>query len=232
MRLAPRTALVAALAAPALLGVAATGEAGKAATLDPAAGDARTLREADQALARAVDQHDRSAFEALLSEDAYFAGGGRPLRDRAAVSRAWASFFDREGPRLSWAPELAEMSRSGDLGYTVGHYQLESRDADGRMVKREGRYVTVWRREADGVFRVAVDSPLVPPGDGGPGDVRRSPDRTLSSRDGDLVVEAGTWRPGRGAGPGGLYLSIRRRTREGTLADALETIVPGAAEGQ
>jgi ketosteroid isomerase-like protein len=199
--------------------------------MDSPVADGRTLRQADQALASAVERHDRAAFEALLAEDAYFAGGGQPLRGRAAVSKGWASFFEPDGPRLSWAPELAEMSRSGDLGYTVGHYRFESRDAAGRSVKREGRYVTVWRKEADGAFRVALDSPLVPPADDGLPDVGRTADRTLSSGDGDLVVEAGTWRADATPSRGGSYLAIRRRTREGTLAAALETVVPAAPAG-
>lgn len=225
-------ALVSLLAAPVVAGAPGdhARETGGPEPVRASPADARTLREADQALARAVEQHDRAAFESLLSDEAWFAGGGRPLQGRAAVGAAWASFFDPAGPRMRWAPELAELSRSGDLGYTVGHYLLESRDAEGRSVKREGRYVTVWRREVDGAFRVAVDSPLIPPGDDAPGDARRSADRRLSSRDGDLVVEAGAWRPGNGPGRGGLYLVIRRRTREGTLATALETVLPAPAE--
>jgi ketosteroid isomerase-like protein len=217
--------MLASLAAPALAGPADEArDTGKGEAMDARPADARTLREADQALARAVEERDRPGFEARLAEDAWFAGGGRPLAGRAAVGDSWASFFEPAGPSMRWAPELGEISRSSDLGYTVGHYLLEARDANGRPVRREGRYLTVWRKEADGAFRVAVDAPLVPPADGAP-EARRSPERSLSSRDGDLVVEAGTWRPASGSGRGGLYLVVRRRTREGVLATALETVV-------
>ncbi len=226
MRFAAPALLAALLAIPA----PAAAEGGKAGPMPAPLADVRTLREADQALARAVGQRDRAGFGALVAEDAIFAGGGAPLRGRAAVLSGWAGFFEPEGPRMSWAPELAEIARSGDLGYTVGRYLFESRDASGRSVKREGRYVTVWRREGDATFRVAVDSPLVPPGDDQPTDARRSPDRTISSRDGDLVVEVGTWRTEAGPPRSGSYLSIRRRTREGTLAAALESIVQANAK--
>ncbi len=219
----------AALATLALLAASARPGPGGAAAGDAAMGaapaDVRTLREADQALARAVEQRDRPGFEALLAEDAWFAGGGHPLAGRTAVGEGWASFFDPAGPTMRWAPELGEISRSADLGYTVGRYLLEARDASGRPVRREGRYVTVWRREPDGAFRVAVDAPLLPPAAGAPAG-RRLAEKSLSSRGGDLVVEAGSWRPASGTGRGGLYLVIRRRTREGSLATALETVVP------
>lgn len=231
MRFDPPALLAALLAIPALAAAApAAGDGRKAGPMSDPLADARTLREADQALARAVDQRDRAGFGALLAEDAVFAGGGAPLRGRTAVLNGWASFFEPDGPRMSWAPELAEVARSGDLGYTVGHYLFESRDAAGRSVKREGRYVTVWRREADGAFRVAADSPLIPPADDQPPDARRTSDRALSSRDGDLVVEIGTWRAESASPRAGSYLSIRRRTREGTLAAALESIVPAPAK--
>ncbi len=224
MRFAHPALLAALLAAPAQAAAPGPAQGEKAGSMTAAPTDARTLREADLALARAVDQRDRGSFAALLAEDAIFAGGGAPLRGRAAVLGGWAGFFEPQGPRMSWAPELAEMARSGDLGYTVGRYLFEGRDASGQSVKREGRYVTVWRREADGAFRVAADSPLLPPGDDEPPDTRRAPDRTLASRDGDLVVEVGTWTAG--SARGGSYLRIRRRTREGTLAAALESMVP------
>ncbi len=192
--------------------------------------DDRTLREADQALARAVDERNRVAFEALIGEDAYFFGGGEALRNRAAVLKAWAGFFEAQGPRLRWSPELAEMARSRDVGYTVGRYELERQDSAGRNTRREGRYVTVWRREADGAFRAAADAPLVPPGDNAPTDLRRSPERAIWSRDGDLAVEIGSWRSQGPPALSGLYLAIRRRTREGSMAPALETIVTRSGE--
>lgn len=223
-----RTASLVLLAAlPALAGPSGDPvEAKKPAPAAPATADGRTLREADQALARAVDQRDRAAFEALLAEDAYFLGGPDGLKGRAAVLKGWGRFFVANGPRLRWSPELAEMSRSADLGYTVGRYQLEVSDAAGRNVSRNGRYVTVWRRQPDGSFRAAADAPLLPPADGDPVEASRTPERTLTSRDGDLVVEVGTWRAKDASATSGLYLSVRRRTREGTLAAALETVVP------
>jgi ketosteroid isomerase-like protein len=226
MHSAPSALLAAAAAMAAVAGAPGARPAEVAVDSSPA--DGRALRDADQALARAVGQRDRAAFESLLTDDAYFAGGGEPLKGRAAVVKGWASFFEPGGPRMSWAPELSEISSSGDLGYTVGHYRFESRDAAGRKVEREGRYVTVWRSAGDGAFRVVVDAPLVPPAEDGTPAATRNPERTLSSRDGDLVVEAGTWQARDGAARGS-YVDIRRRTREGALAPALETVVQAGA---
>lgn len=186
--------------------------------------DGRTLREADQAFDRALAARDPAAFGELVAEDACFAGGGELLRGRAAVLKDWGPFFQPDGPRLTWAPELAELARSGDLGYTVGHYRFEARDAAGATTTREGRYVTVWRSGPDGAFRAAADAPLVPPADDAP-ELVRTPACTLTSEERDLVVEVGRWQAKDPAAGRGLYLSIRRRTGDGTLAAALETVL-------
>jgi len=146
----------------------------------------------------------------------------------AAVLAGWSSFFQKEGPELRWEPELAEISRSGDLGYTVGRWEARRRDAAGNVVRSEGRYVTIWRKEADGRFRVAVDAPLLAPGEGEPPGLERTAERKISSRAGDLVVEAGIFRHAGAAPSNGAYLAVRRRTRDGALGAALETLVPAA----
>jgi ketosteroid isomerase-like protein len=189
--------------------------------------DGRSLREADLALARAVAGHDRGAFAALLGEEAVFAGGGgAPLRGRAAVVDGWAELLAAGGPRLRWAPELAELAASGELGYTVGHFDLETTGADGQVVRREGRYVTVWRRGSDGTFVAELDAALRPPGEGEAAELVRSPERRLTSRAGDMVAEAGSYRRKDEASAAGFYLAIRRRTPDGTLAAALESLLP------
>jgi len=193
-------------------------------TAGPASADQRTLREADLALAQAVDARDAGAFGDLLANDAYFCSGGRPMKGRGAVLAGWSDFFREDGPKLRWAPELAELSRSGDLGYTIGRWELERREVDGRVVTSEGRYVTVWRKGGDGHFRVVVDAPLLPPAEERPAVQDRTAERKHRSRSGDLAVEAGTFHAV--APRSGAYLVIRRRLRDGTMAVALETLVP------
>jgi ketosteroid isomerase-like protein len=162
------------LPAPALLPLAAFLAALPAVAGPPA--DGRSLREADLALAHAVAGHDRAAFAALLGEEAVFAGGGgAPLRGRAAVVDGWSELLAAGGPRLRWTPELAELAASGELGYTVGHFDLETAGADGQVVRHEGRYVTVWRRGSDGTFVAELDAALRPPGEGEAAELVRSP---------------------------------------------------------
>ncbi len=53
---------------------------------------------------------------------------------------------------LTWQPESADASRSGDLGYTYGRYEVKT---DGVLVAK-GNYMRFWKKQ-DGVWRVVID---------------------------------------------------------------------------
>jgi ketosteroid isomerase-like protein len=60
------------------------------------------------------------------------------------------------GAALRWQPVWSEAG--GDLGYTTGRWQLHARGPDGKEAKIEtGTYVTVWRRQDDGRWKIAFD---------------------------------------------------------------------------
>jgi ketosteroid isomerase-like protein len=58
---------------------------------------------------------------------------------------------------LSWKPMEAQASSKGDMGYTWGRYEYRDRKADGKEVVETGTYVTIWRRQADGSWKVVLD---------------------------------------------------------------------------
>jgi ketosteroid isomerase-like protein len=55
---------------------------------------------------------------------------------------------------LAWEPEHAEVSNGGDLGYTAGDYRSLALDSAGTMATVTGKYVTIWRRQDDGAWKV------------------------------------------------------------------------------
>lgn len=59
--------------------------------------------------------------------------------------------------RLEWKPELVEVSASADLGYTYGNYLYTSKDSAGLMIRSEGVFHTIWKRQADGTWRYVWD---------------------------------------------------------------------------
>jgi ketosteroid isomerase-like protein len=69
------------------------------------------------------------------------------------------------GTTLAWKPFKAEVAASGDLGYTLGTYEMRSTDAEGKPVVRYGKYCSVWKKQKDGSWKWVVDvgTPSPPP---------------------------------------------------------------------
>lgn len=103
----------------------------------------------------------RAAFLEFLAADSIVLQPG-PVWGRAT----WEAAEDLPGT-LDWAPDMALLSAGGELGFSTGPWTLRPREP-GPVV--EGRYLSVWRRTADGwrvVFdggfgRKPGDEPLVP----------------------------------------------------------------------
>ncbi len=109
-----------------------------------------SLVTAERAFAtRSVGQGVRDAFLAFLAEDGVIfsplaTNGRQAWESRAPVTAT-----------LVWEPVFAEVSAAGDLGYTTGPWEL--RPNDPQRATGYGHYVSVWQKQADGAWRVAVD---------------------------------------------------------------------------
>jgi ketosteroid isomerase-like protein len=94
-----------------------------------------------------------AAFYFYLSTNALsLPAGEQPLRGREAIRD---SLTGTPGV-LRWQPRDAEAAASGDLGYTWGTFEYESKDAAGRQKISCGKYVTVWRKE-NGHWKAILD---------------------------------------------------------------------------
>ena len=107
---------------------------------------------AEQAFSKAsVEKGTRAAFLQYLADDSVvFAPGPVSGKDTWQSRPAQPSL-------LSWHPVQADVSLAGDLGYTTGPWELRSRDKSDPKVVR-GFYTTVWRRQADGSYKVQFDA--------------------------------------------------------------------------
>jgi ketosteroid isomerase-like protein len=54
---------------------------------------------------------------------------------------------------LTWEPSYAEVSASGDLGFTYGIYTLNTKDT---LIR--GTYVSIWKKQADGNWKFVLDT--------------------------------------------------------------------------
>ena len=110
-----------------------------------------SLVEAERGFAKAsVDRGMRAAFLENLAEDSIIfhpgpVNGQKWWRDRAV----------RPGV-LSWQPIYAFVSGSNDLGYTTGPWEFRPKSLSDAPVAF-GNFVSVWKRQASGVWKVVLD---------------------------------------------------------------------------
>ena len=57
---------------------------------------------------------------------------------------------------LIWRPVFADVSAAGDMGYTTGPWELRKENLS-KVPVGYGHYVSVWKKQEDGTWRVALD---------------------------------------------------------------------------
>ena len=95
---------------------------------------------------------------------AFVADSGRQTDDRgnfitgpAAIGELMRGLLDDTTRALRWTPDLAEVSGDGALGYTWGRWTLAVRDSSGSHQAGQGRYLTVWRKQRNGSWKMEAD---------------------------------------------------------------------------
>lgn len=110
-----------------------------------------SLVESERAFARAsIDKGTRAAFLEYLAEDSIVFHPG-PVNGQ----KWWRDRPVRPGV-LSWQPVFAFVSGSNDLGYTTGPWELRPKSLADSPVAY-GNFVSVWKRQADGWWKVQLD---------------------------------------------------------------------------
>lgn len=115
------------------------------------------LLELEGRFSKAVSAGGGKAFASWFADDAVTLNNGRPAvlgKTAIAAQAQW----DPKTYQLTWAPQGAQMGPSNDMGFTWGHYEGHSKDKNGQPVVISGRYFTVWKKVADGSWKVALDA--------------------------------------------------------------------------
>lgn len=116
-----------------------------------------TLMELEGRFSQAVAKGGGKAFAEWFADDAVALNNGRsPVLGRTSIARD--AQWKAADYQLTWIPEGAQMGPSNDMGFTWGHYEGRSKDKAGQPVLTSGRYITVWRKQANGQWKVALDA--------------------------------------------------------------------------
>ena len=124
--------------------------------------------EAERALLLETDRTQAEAYStsetpldtifASFAEDARVLAPGIPMAEGWEASRAvFAKLEALPGYSLEYSPAMADVGGAADLGYTIGTYHMKLPGSDGSIAEIDGKYLTIWKRQPDGNWKVAVD---------------------------------------------------------------------------
>lgn len=114
------------------------------------------LLEADIAFAEATAERGADGWVSYFAEEGVMFRPGGAVVGRDSIRAMVTAWFADDAFALTWEPTHAEVSTSGDLGFTYGRYRSTGSDSEGNEVIGMGSYVTIWRKQ-DGRWLVALD---------------------------------------------------------------------------
>jgi ketosteroid isomerase-like protein len=115
------------------------------------------LLKADRDFNQATAERRLEGWMSYFASSAVLFGVEPPVVGQEAIRKFYEHIFANPDFQLSWEPARGEMFASGDTGYTTGRYEMRAKNAKGEAVVRHGHYLTVWKKQTDGSWKVVAD---------------------------------------------------------------------------
>src|SRR3979490_1726166 len=125
----------------------------------PPAAKRDALLAADRAFDAATAERKIEGFSSFLADNVSTLRADQPvLRGKTAPQNDWKSQLENSSISLRWQPISAEISKSGDLGYTVGSYVMNRTDEKGMVNLVTIKRPTVCRLQNTGGVKGEFDT--------------------------------------------------------------------------
>lgn len=118
---------------------------------------AETLKQLEVEFMNAAANKGSEGYMSYYADDAVEVPNGAPaIHGKLEIAKTMG-FLDDKNNRLTWTPVGADISSSGDLGYTYGNYEFHAKDKEGKPVVEYGKYTSIWKLRKDGSWKVVLD---------------------------------------------------------------------------
>jgi uncharacterized protein (TIGR02246 family) len=122
------------------------------------AADEAALRKLDDEWSKAAGAKDLEKTASFYTDDALVMPPNSPvLQGKEAARGMWKAMFAVPGFGGGWKATRVEVAQSGDLGWTTGPYEITETDASGKPMTDKGKYLAVWKKQADGSWKCVAD---------------------------------------------------------------------------
>jgi len=120
--------------------------------------DEQAIRQVIDTWMRASREGDTATVLSLMTEDVVFMVPGRPPFGREAFEQASNAMA---GVRMEGTSEVVELQVQGDWAFSRNHIDLTVTPPSGEPVRRSGYTLTLFRKAADGRWRLMRDANLL-----------------------------------------------------------------------
>jgi ketosteroid isomerase-like protein len=122
---------------------------------DTKAADSKAaLMKADRDFLAAVKARKTDGFMEFMTEETRILSSGKPYTGMQAIRAAVAEDYKDPDFSVTWDPETAVLLESGEMGYTSGHFVVSGTGPDKKPYKSGGQYITIWKKQKDGSWKV------------------------------------------------------------------------------
>jgi ketosteroid isomerase-like protein len=118
---------------------------------------ADTLRQIEGEFMKAAAEHGSAGFMSYYADDAVEVPNGEAMITGKVNIAKTMAFLDDKNNHLTWSAVGADISSSGDLGYTYGTYEFSAIGKDGKPSVEHGKYTSIWKKQKDGSWKVVLD---------------------------------------------------------------------------
>lgn len=126
--------------------------------MDARADDVKAVLELERQAREAAEAKDLDRYVSFYAEDAALFWPGAPMvTGRAAIREFMRGFLSMPAFSLVFETAKVEVSGAGDFAYSYGTNRVTLVDPAGNRMRDRGKYVTVYRKQPDGAWKVIAD---------------------------------------------------------------------------
>jgi uncharacterized protein (TIGR02246 family) len=119
----------------------------------------KTLRAEAAAWFAAGAAKDAVKFSSYYAADAMLLPPNAPVvTGKDKITAYWVNFMKTPGLGVAGGPVKIVVAQSGEMAWEYGTFRLTTNDATGKPVTHNGKYVVVWKKQADGKWKAIADA--------------------------------------------------------------------------
>ena len=120
--------------------------------------DEQTIRDLDAQWSKAAQDKDAAKFASFYAETGSAMPFNGPIATgRTKVQELWTGLMAKPGFALHFEPTTIVVSKSKEMAYDIGTFELKLSDAQGKPMVIPGKYLVAWVKQANGDWKAQAD---------------------------------------------------------------------------